>query len=394
MSAQVTLSQLATRISVTVPTIPTVDTRYIRVDIGRSATVYADPNAVFERFEFMSSTGQRQSNAAGDIDFRSAHMQQINCVVHDVENTAWTKTAYGGLRDGCHFYNNGWQSNLGHAMYDQHESDDETRVYRNCIISQQFAYGLHAFGTNTNIRNLRFERCIFHDCGVLIGGASCWNITFDECLFWNIPNLQIGYGDALHHDLTLTNCYSALATLWAKNTEQLTVENCAFYSPTSPLRYETAFGQLETNMRRNSYSGANFFRAIGVMSGGGTFAEYQQATGFDVDSTFTAGLPTENRVFVYPCSTRPKLAHIAAYNWRGLDRVNADVSALGLRGGTTYRIRNAYNPQVDMTTFVHTGSSEIALPFADRSVALPIGWGIPLAKIDPRFGAFILEEAA
>lgn len=365
------------------------------IDIGAVNTIYATPDEVWDGQEFMSSAGHRDTGALGDIDFRSPHMTQVNVTVHDVKNVAWTKAAHGGLRDGCHFYNIGWVSNQGQAMYDQHEGA-ETRLYRNCIIGANYAYGIHAYGSQT-IRNLTFQRCISHDSGAIFGGGGVEDITLEDCVLWLPPAygaFQAGYGSTLNHRLKLSRC-TLYGTLWALNVDELEVTDCTIISATNPLRWQTVAGYLPltTTFARNRYFGANYFRAIPIYTGGKTFAEYQTLTGFDADSTFTPGLPTVNDTFVFPATYSPRIAHLASINWEQLDAVDVDVSALPLVKGRQYVLKSSYDPVDDVHAFTYDGAGVLTVSMLNRTVAIPIGASAPLLTPDKRFGAWLLCEA-
>lgn len=400
MGASPTLNQLAARLDAPFdadkPPAPEQDA----VDVGADAVVYSAPFLKLENTAWYSSSGDRETNmpsvafppdlALGTLRINSPQAQQINCTFHDFACTFWTQTAAGGLRDGCHFYNMGYNSPYGQAMYDQHVSEKDTRVYRNCIISQNFAYGLHAFGSPP-LHNLRFERCIFHDSGVLVGGAGgAFDITFDECVFWNVGAAQLGYGATPNGKLTFTNCIVAFSPVWLLNWADLTMTGNVIHDDNVPLRYATDRAPEAASVNHNHYYGNEYFHTFNT---GMTFDQYQKATGFDADSTFKAGTPTENAALVFPSRHAPRVATLAVCNWEGRDRVTVGVSTLGMVEGHTYVLRSAYDPLNDGDTFDYDGSGSITLDFTRRTVALPTGWRTPLATLDPRFGAWLLEAA-
>lgn len=97
-------------------------------------------------------------------------------------------------------------------------------------------------------------------------------------------------------------------------------------------------------------------------------------------------------VIVNACTTpgAKRLAHIGVHNPQAAGSVSADVAALGLTNGKSYRLRNALDP-ADITVFTYDGSGAIDLPMTNRSVATPIGDTVPLKAWDARYGAFVLE---
>lgn len=109
------------------------------------------------------------------------------------------------------------------------------------------------------------------------------------------------------------------------------------------------------------------------------------------DIPTSANAPT---VAVNACTTEgaKRIAHIGIYNPTKLDTVSADVTALDLTQGATYRLRNALDPLIDTETLAYDGSGAISIGMADRSVAAPIGADAPLKAWDKRYGAFILER--
>ena len=57
------------------------------------------------------------------------------------------------------------------------------------------------------------------------------------------------------------------------------------------------------------------------------------------------------------------------------------VTVDGMIAGNAYRLRNAYDPLVDVQEFVHQGG-DLVLPFVGRTVAKPVGYDTALIALD------------
>jgi cysteine-rich repeat protein len=134
-----------------------------------------------------------------------------------------------------------------------------------------------------------------------------------------------------------------------------------------------------------------------------TFADWRTAiANRDAASTYATGLPPTNAVFVQPSTYESGRAHVAVYNWLGLNSVSVDLSSIGLADGDHFKI---YNLQAFQNAGTHdyfgtvvgggnfdSGAPVVSIDMTDTSVTAPIGLGLSVASTLPQFGAFLVRK--
>lgn len=296
--------------------------------------------------EIAGISGNRVSVQSGpnptDVDFYrlqifGKRVTLQGCIIHDITEINVDHASHSFTMRDCIVYNMGWRSSIdgwhGHEGYWQCDGGGAIRII-NCIFAQSGAYGVHMYGVNANLLGLHITNLIQFNPKFAIGGetgAPVDDVSMTDSVLWNI-NASIGRSSTNCGSLTLTGNYYGLQ------------------APTI-----TPAWQSVTNTGN-------------VLASGGA-----------------------NVVKVFPCTTPNKVAHIAVMNWEQLDTVSATVA--GLTIGASYNLRNAYDPMVDVTTFVYAGG-DIALPFTGRTVAKPYGFDSAVATLDARFGAWQIERVA
>lgn len=316
------------------------------IDLASSDLTISGTSIVIENLEIMSSDGVRETENAGShpeditlgaIIVHGHLLTLIGCTIHDIQQFGWWSAAHGGLMRDCLLYNVGWiapDRGHGHLLYSQH-AGDTVRAVDNCIFGQSYAWGVHHYANSARLDNLTLSRIIHYTDLAVIGGEpqcpSVAGIILDECAFWDCST-DLGYTAVNLYDLTLTANYFGLRNRTVKSGWQSVTETGTVHKTTG-----------------------------------------------------------DNDAFVYPCQTAPRVAHIAVFNWQQLAAVSVDVSALSLTVGASYRLRNALDPLADYDDFTYDGSGALSINMAARSVAVPIGYAVPLVAWDIRFGAFVLE---
>lgn len=309
-----------------------------------TGNITIDANGItFTNLEIAGVNSNRVSAQSGstptDIDYYRLIVNQPNvtfrgCYIHDITELAVDAAAHTFTMIDCVLFNCGWEGSdhrHGHLFYGQNNGLGAHRLI-NCIFGQSMAYGMHFYGVNAALRGLYVDRLIQFTPAFVIGGetnAVLDDVTFTNGVLWNIANVHFGYSSSVAGSLTLIDNYFAAST---------PVVSAAWQNITN-IGNITAAGGLNTS-----------------------------------------------RVFL--CSTPPQIAHIAVMNWQQLNSVAVPVG--GLTIGNTYVLRNAYDPLADTTTFVY-GGGDVPINMLGRGVALPFGYPTPLAVIDKRFGAWILE---
>ncbi len=371
----------------------------------------------------------RSSSSGFNID-AGAGVKIINCIIHDCGNGigAWSG-ATGTEIYGCLSYYNGWQApdrGHGHGLYSQ--NDTGTKSIKECILWGGFQVGLHLYSQGGQLRNydvaglccfnngklcsegqaaeilvesgqhisaMAFDRCYsyFDDNGAGDGASS----HFGE--YYNVDAL----GNALHEDLSVTNCY--------------------FYGRQRPNQWATVVFTGNTVLSKdrmveiivdgqdpntwtiegNTYwrhSGSLYLPFTQIVDGTGAqwnFSGWQSATGHDdATSVFHEGsFPGSAAVFVRPNSYETGRAHVIVFNWPQSSTVSVDLSATGLVNGQAYTIvkaENYYGTPIVSGTY-NSASPTISLPMTDTTMAAPVGVAAP-ASTCPEFGAFIVLPGA
>lgn len=337
-----------TTISAAGVTIKPYPNEHAVIDIQQADLVIGGVGVTLENVEIMSSDGGRATEQTGSaptdilmggFNINGADFTMRGCYVHDINGIGWWQGAHRGVWRDCLLHNCGWiapDRGHGHLCYSQHAGDSE-RLIDNCLMLPSYSYGIHHYGSSPRLDNLTLCRLVQYGGKFVIGGEenvpSVDGNTLEACAFFGV-DLSLGYNSVNLGTITLTDNY---------------------------------FG-ISTRSTSNHWQTVNETGTVNKSSG-------------------------DNDIFIYPCTTAPKLAHIAAFNWQQLDAVNVDVTALDLTQGASYRLRNALDPLIDIETLTYDGSGAISINMADRSVAVPIGTDAPLKAWDKRFGAFILESA-
>ena len=310
-------------------------------------TIAAD-DVVLTGYEISGTNTNRVSAQVGsnptDINFyrlliTGKRVELRGCIIHDITELAIDANAHSFTLRDCIVYNCGWHSSApgerdhGHTFYGQNNGGGALRII-NCIFPQSFSYGVHFYGVMANLLGLHVTNLIQFNPRFVIGGESTApvdDVIVMDSVLWNM-NAVLGNSSASAGSLTLTDNYFALST---------------------PIISPAWQSVINTG---------------NVSASGGA-----------------------NVVKVFPSTTEGKVAHIAAMNWEQLDAVSVTVD--GMIAGNAYRLRNAYDPLVDVQEFVHQGG-DLVLPFVGRTVAKPVGYDTALIALDKRFGAWALEQVA
>lgn len=115
--------------------------------------------------------------------------------------------------------------------------------------------------------------------------------------------------------------------------------------------------------------------------GGNTFADYREETGFDENSTLIdAERPTENFVFIRPNQYEAGRAHVAIFNWEGLDSVSVDLSDV-LEEGANFIVHNVQDLKGDPVVQGVFDGDPVEFPMLRSDIA-------------PDFDAFLVRTIA
>lgn len=331
-----------------------------------------------------------------------------NCTLHDLGTCYWYGGGGGAIFKDCLLYNFGWPVETGETdgeyLYTQNAASYDTKYVENCLFGPSFSVGFQVYAQSLaadgscRATHYTFDRCVwFHTFPFVIAAGVVDDINFLDCCAWN-GDMILGSTDKTEGKYTLSDCWWAsgieanddpqfgtFAESDVQNNRLATINPLGryFYHPAVDATWGAAAERIWNN---HEYYGA----AAITFPNGQTFAQWQANTGYDANSTISPLLPLANWVRLFPCAELPRIAHVVIYNWAQDNNVTVDFSSLNLANGS-YRLRNAYDPLVDYTDIVYSGGGTISVPMAGRTIATPLAYATPLASLDSRFGAFVLE---
>lgn len=369
----------------------------------------------YEGLEVLNSDPNRRnprtvSNGPGTrgpgVEIYGPNVKLINSVIHD------TGTAIGfwqGAIDsevyGTIVFNNGWmgpERGHGHGIYIQNL--DGVKSVRDSVFFNQFGGGVQVYGSgNAYLRNILIKgNTVFND-GVAVSGGKdgVWNLLFSENALYSSTCSFMDHV-AVGKNLRIEKNYFGPVTIGlAKVDRAEVVGNTFFRRPGSNLNIImtlAAGAKLSDHFfDENSYhltpnrplvmqAADDSIKSVKTL----TLAQMKQE-GFEKNgSTFVASAPQGVKVFVRSNEYDPSRANVTVYNWDKQKTVNVDVSALGIRKGDRYELRNIQNYYVEKLTGIYNGAG-IQVPMTGWSVARPIGMENPVVPTTfPEFGVFQL----
>jgi len=139
----------------------------------------------------------------------------------------------------------------------------------------------------------------------------------------------------------------------------------------------------------NSYSSPETGRDFQSNSIQYDFSEWQQATGYDGNSTHTVGSLAGTKVFVRPNQYEAGRAHIIVYNWDNLASVPVDVGSM-LPVGASYEVFNVQNLSAPPVLSGVFEGKPLLLPTTGLTVAAPNGPLLTPPPTGPTFNVFVL----
>jgi hypothetical protein len=377
-------------------------------------------DVVYRDFEVTCSHPNRETKTVGSwpedirrgsVDVRGDRLALVNLVVHDCAGGFgfWSE-GEGGEITGCLIYNNGWRGpdrGHGHGIYVQNALG--TKRMADNIVFHQFAYGLHAYGSEkASLKGLEFEGNIIFEngclasegnrsSGLLVGGGSpAERITVRNNVVIG-GNVRLGYPwGTTSEDVEFTGNYCD-GGLIVRDFRKATVTNNVIASHSNVVTMEAAEKLLLSGKRWNEnqyYLTDGRWGECSVVeenkSRGMKFEDWKTLTGFDDKSTFTKSAPTEMRVIVRPNPYESGRAHVAVLNPGGLAEVDVDLSKV-LKQGQEFRIVSAkdiYGPPLVTGTY---DGKPVRLAMKPISPPSPVGMpDVNLPVTEPHFGAFVV----
>ena len=267
---------------------------------------------------------------------------------------------------------------------------------------------MRVYTTNANaLYNVTVNKNICVLDQLFLGGHSpAANCAITNNRVWG-DMLEVGETDRDNQDILIDGNYvvgyptSGSSCIILRHWETPTITNNTFV-----LRDNTAtwqifphVAQVDVVINNNIYYLPDLDAIFAIIytdnGSGGYNAAYKtvaqwQAMGYDTNSTFIEGLPTDNRVFVEHSTYNDDICHVAIFNWQELSDVEVDFSGGNLTVNGTYHAYNALNPG-EYHEFIYDGEL-VSIPMTGWTVAIPSGDVVPLVNGTwPLFGAFVVK---
>jgi len=395
--------------------------------IDGSLTFYESMgNVVLRDFELYSSDTNRLSAQMGagfaPTDIRpvigiacfSPNFSFINLVVHDhtrsgiyISEVSTNTRVYG-----CVLYNNGWASPdnaEGHSCYVQ--SRIGTRELADNVAFNAAGVNFHIYENHSGGRltGVTLDGNVAFHAGALqavrryqdwIVGVDLPAISADKIVLKNnmgyLPpasaaqdQVQIGR-DGINGSVALLNNYLPLG-LSMNNWTIAAVAGNLFAA--GSRNYIVNLDQSQVSLAA-AWNGNSYFRSetAGAFMGNSVekdFPDWQNATGYDRNSSYVVGQPGGTRVFIRPNRYEPGRANLIVYNWNNLDTVPVDVSSV-LTAGSAYEVRNAADFFAAPVLSGVFDGQPLSLPMTGLTVAAPNGPLLTPPPTGPAFNVFIL----
>jgi len=318
--------------------------------------------------------GMEITDTLGGVDMAGGReIKLINLVIHDnPRHTAIGGSNLGSEFYGCIIYRNGQSSNaLAHGTYTQNRPEDvggdldklPWKVHRDCVIFQNFGWGVHSYATGPRLANLLFEGVVAYGNGdlepmekptvnFLAGGHQFDdNIVVRKC-FTYYPDegnfkrgADLGYGGE-NGRVRVEGCHfiGGVDTLWIRKFHEARVAGNVFLTANGralkvipPERHEPGGYEFTDN---------TYYKLGGppLEWNKQTFEDlesWQKATRLDATSRMIEGRPDEPWVFLRPNRYEPDKALLVVYNWPKTPRVSVDLGKLWrVKPDTDFRIHS------------------------------------------------------
>ena len=366
-----------------------------------------------------------QANHAS-ADTWGAGTRFVDCIVHDTSGglSVWLAddaVLYGNIVFDVGGY--GTDRGHGHDFYLQNKGPATLKVIDN-IGFDNFDMGLQAYGSSdAYVQNLELTGNVLFNSGILYYGKLVDNVTIgggidgpsgivlDENVFYDSPDLDLGYNELgflwtpRAHDAVVTNNHflGGKQAVDFERWDSLVFQHNEVFAKTEDeamLVYrddQTLAGKYD--LGDNHYFGSGQFT---IYAGCDTwpcpgspsvldFAGWKSTTGLDGTSTFASGAPTGVWTSVRPNPYDLGRANVVVVNWDLRATVDVDVSAVGMKVGDAFVIRDAENWYGGaVVTGTYTGAP-ITLPMTGLTIVQPVG-SVPYtpSHTAPQLGVFVL----
>jgi hypothetical protein len=160
-------------------------------------------DGIYQDMEIFYSDWANRTAPGPGLDIHEPNVKYINCIIHDLSGIGLWTDAVGAELYGCIIFHNGWNGTdrgHGHGLYMQ--NDTPKRVIKDCIIFDNFGYGVHAYTQTGKINNIELDGCVCFENGALVGQhygeilVGGWvvaeNVTVKNCMTFGGAS-NVGY---------------------------------------------------------------------------------------------------------------------------------------------------------------------------------------------------------
>lgn len=288
----------------------------------------------------------------------------INVAIHDGGQSGIFQSSQGtgGTVYGCFLYNNGLNDNLDHGIYTQNSND--TKFIHENVISNNFAFGIHCYGSVPNILqglDIRGNACFTNGAisgrsppvviNLLLGGGTAVSrgVVRENSCFYPLAmtasgNFWMGFETAgTNNDLDCQDNWVAggfpAARFWQWH-QNSTVSGNLIATQSQVLNSQGTTSAI-------TWSNNTHYRVATTSSwvhnaSTTTFGGWRTASGVGASDTATGADPTGSWVRVRPNTFEAGRGHVIIYNWAGASTVTADISSV-LSSGDIYNVYNVEN---------------------------------------------------
>ena len=383
---------------------------------GGGSTLRIDgEHAIYWGLEVMNPSPTRTADRETGVYIRSGNNKLVHLVIHDTGLAVYTEASAPNVDIvGCIIYNNGYNTTEGHghALYIRNLSG--SKLLRDNVMFNQFAYGIHVYTTpggglnnitvegNTSFNNGSISNnSRVHSGNLLVGGEEPvqQGRVIDNMTYYSPDvgsrNVSIGYSSTNNRDVVVRGNYAVGGDIvfTVRNWDQVTVQDNVFQGAARIVEL------VESSLTGYTWSGNIHYRDASASAwrhagGNYRFADWRSRTGLGATDRVEGPAPSETRVFVRPSEYEPGRAHVTVYNWANLAAVQVDMTGV-LRPGDRYEVRNVqalFDAPIASGTFA---GGTITIPLGGVNPPQPIGGSpTPPRKTGPFFDVFLVTKPA
>ncbi|MBM4048517.1 MAG: hypothetical protein FJ279_25735 [Planctomycetes bacterium] len=343
-------------------------------DTDRTVLEIQSSHVWFWGLEVTVNGKPEQGHYGAGVSLRGGReIKLINMVVHDCPN----RSGIGGSNLGSEFYgclvyrNGQWGHAQAHGTYTQNRPEDvggdlaalPWKTHRDCVIFNNFGFGVHSYATAPRLANLLFEGVVAFGNGLpqgaekptvnfLAGGRKFDDHVIVRDCFTYFPRegdfkrgADFGYHDQ-NGRLTIerSRFIGGADAVWICRWQEATVKSNVFFTARgrdivllAPENHDPKHYRFEDNLYYRGTPGPFQFNNAPFAS----LEAWQRATGLDMSSRIIDSPPTEPWVFLRPNKYEPNRALLIVYNWPGKPEVIVRLDELwNLKPGEKFTIVN------------------------------------------------------